>query len=606
MWVGLHYHAGSIYLSYFFSLKIGVRNLTCLTIGHLLQYSSHTHYIIFLFYLYFKFLQVLKNSIHTCLKECSSRGMISIAIPSIGTGNLNFPNDVVAKITVEEAITYLSSQKRGSLEFVHLVIFMDNTYKAFKKVLSNYNPLARLPKGANDDSDDDDDDDDDTLPPPSIPLTRVKRSRLVGSRSTTIPSATSGMSECLSLDIENIKVQLINGDITDSTCDAIVNPTNPEMKLTGAGVAGTILKKGGQEQQNLCDAVISVIDKLDEGKVMPTKATGDLKCKYIFHITHEGRDVKKLSNVMLACLNKAVGMHLTSIAFPAVGTGTNSCLPRESAASLVRAVRTFASSSSPKVQQIHVVLCETGVFQDFQEVFQNPEEAQTSMLRQAFNFLSSFVTGGSSKTSTDPKFVPIAEEISVCKQLEVNIYGETDTAVKQAHHKVICWIDETLSDREINSPFIQSLSETDEENLRAICTGLHVEIDIDRETSRIHLKGNGISVDKVHTAVTGSLNQFEKNVGKMEHAKQLYETVRWIRKEPGSLEGEEYTEIANYEIEMAQRKGQTSCTIGTLADIDYFTIDFVTRKETDHKSHVISDVERIDVIKQLQEGMSCS
>ena len=555
-------------------------------------------------------MQILKNSIHTCLKECSSRGMISVAIPSIGTGNLRFSNDVVARITVEEAITYLSSQKRGSLEFVHLVIFMDDTYKAFKKVLSSYGPQAALPAAADDDNDSDDDSNDDksddSFPPPSMPLARVKKNRrLVGTRSTTLPSKASGLSGCLILDIENIMVHLINGDITDSTCDAIVNPTNSLMQLTGAGVAGAILKKGGQEQQNLCDAVISAISKLDEGKVMRTKATGDLKSKHVFHICHEGRNVKKLSDVILACLNLAVKLNLMSIAFPAVGTGTNGCSPRESAASLIQAIRTFASSSSSKLQQIHVVLCEPRIFQEFQDVFKNPEEAQPSMLSRAFNSLCSWVVGGSPKSSADLKIVPVAEDVSVCKQLEVNIYGETKTAVEQAHHKVVSWIDEALSDREISNPNIQSLPETDEENLRKICKRLHVEIDIDRESSHIFIKGNRTSVDKVHTAVTESLNQFEKNLVKREHAKNLYEVVRWIRKEPGDLEGEEYDEIDNFEIEMAHRKNQASCTIGTSADMYYYTIDFASGKETDHKTGVISEVERIDVLKQLQEGIFC-
>jgi poly [ADP-ribose] polymerase 10/14/15 len=537
--------------------------------------------------------------------------MISVAIPSIGTGNLRFPNDVVAKITVEEAISYLSSQKRGSLEFVHLVIFMDDTYKAFKKVLSSYGPRATLPTAADDDNNSDDDDsnddeNDDSFPPPSMPIARVKKSRrMVGTRSTTLPSTASGMSECLTLDIDNIMVHLINGDITDSTCDAIVNPTNPQMQLTGAGVAGAILKKGGREQQDLCDAVISAVNKLDEGKVMRTKATGDLKSKYIFHINHEGRNVKKLSDVIAACLDLAVKLHLTSIAFPAVGTGTNGCLPRESAASLIQAIRTFASSSSSKLQQIHVVLCEPRILQDFQEVFKHPEEAQPSMLQRAFNSLYSLVVGGPSKSSADPKVVPVEEVISVCKQLEVNIYGQTKIAVEQAHHKVVSWIDEALSDRVISNPYVQSLPEEDEEKLKKICNKLHVEIDIDRESSRIFIKGNRISVDKVHTAVTESLNQFEKKNDKREHAKHMYEMVRWVRKLPNDLEGEEYEEIESFEIEMAHSKGQPSCTIGTSADIEYYTIDFTTGKETDHITGVISEVERIDVLKQLQEGMFC-
>ena len=117
------------------------------------------------------------------------------------------------------------------------------------------------------------------------------------------------------------------------------------------------------------------------------------------------------------------------------------------------------------------------------------------------------------------------------------------------------------------------------------------------------IKGNRLSVGEVRTAVTDSLNQFEKNLDKRVDAMYLYEVIRWIRKEPGDLEGEEYEEIENFEIEMAHRKGQPTCTIGTSADIEYYTIDFATGKEKDHTTGVVSEVERIDVLKQLQEGM---
>ena len=223
-----------------------------------------------------------------CFKECASRGMISIAVPSIGTGNLNFPKEVVAKITIDEAISFLSTKKRGSLEFVHLVIFMQDTYKAFQDVLSQYSSQEHitLPVNAGES------DDDGKITPSPMSLARVRRSRLVGSRSTTLPLTTSGTSERQVFTIDNLSIELIIGDITESTSDVIINPTNAEMKLNGAGVAGAILSKGGQEQQNLCDAVVSAIGMLDEDKVVCTKATGKLRCKHIFHINYEGRDLK--------------------------------------------------------------------------------------------------------------------------------------------------------------------------------------------------------------------------------------------------------------------------------------------------------------------------
>lgn len=525
--------------------------------------------------------------------------MISIAVPSIGTGNLNFPKEVVAKITIDEAISFLSTKKRGSLEFVHLVIFMQDTYKAFQDVLSQYSSQEHitLPVNAGES------DDDGKITPSPMSLARVRRSRLVGSRSTTLPLTTSGTSERQVFTIDNLSIELIIGDITESTSDVIINPTNAEMKLNGAGVAGAILSKGGQEQQNLCDAVVSAIGMLDEDKVVCTKATGKLRCKHIFHINYEGRDLKKLSKVILTCLDKAEIMKMTSVAFPAVGTGTNACQPQESAVGMLQAFRTFVSSVPLNLHQLQVVVSQPQVLQAFMYAFQHPEEAQPGIFTQAWNYLSSFIPGGPSSNPDTPKVVPVMEELGPREPLEVVVYGETEKAVNQAHHKLNCWISETLSDRRINNKNIQNMSETDEERLRKISKNSHVEIDIDRDSSFIRLKGSRLSVDAVHTALTESLHQYEKRLDKMQHAKQLYEVVRWRRMDSSNSEGEEYEEIPNYEIEMAHRAGKSNCTFGTKNDIDYFSVDFTTRKETDHHSGIVCKVERVDVLRQLQEGL---
>lgn len=521
--------------------------------------------------------------------------MISIAIPSIGTGNLRFPNDVVAKITIDEVISFLSKKERGSLEFVHLAIFMEDCYKAFQSLLSKYGAQSVLPLNQ---------EDHDDKPSVSGSISRNKRRRLVGNRSTTIPSAPLDMAEQQTFQIESLKVEIVSGDISDSTLDAIVNPTNRMLKLTGAGVAGAILAKGGQEQQNLCDTIIGLIQSLSDDKVVQTKATGSLRCKYIFHICHEDNDLKTLSKLVLNCLNKAEKMKLSSIAFPAIGAGTNSHMPRESAASLLQAIRTFASVSPLNIHHIQVVVCEPRILQAFLYTFQHPEEAQPSMLRQALNALGSIV--GVSKNPSDPQVVPITQKARIrYTQLEVSVYGESEATVSRAHHKVECYIDEKLSNRQIDNAYIKSLPEADEENLRKLCNGLNVELDIDHDSCRINLKGNRIEVEKVHTAITESLYQYEKRLDKIEHATHLFELIRWKRKEPGSQEGEEYSKLTNYEIEMASRLGTMTCTIGTINDEEHFTIDFVNKQETDHFSGDVCEIERVDILKQLQSGMFC-
>ena len=53
------------------------------------------------------------------------------------------------------------------------------------------------------------------------------------------------------------KIVIQQGDLTDMDTDAIVNAANNDLHL-GAGVAGAIRRKGGEEIQRECDAIGSI------------------------------------------------------------------------------------------------------------------------------------------------------------------------------------------------------------------------------------------------------------------------------------------------------------------------------------------------------------
>lgn len=115
------------------------------------------------------------------------------------------------------------------------------------------------------------------------------------------------------------KVTLQQGDITDADVDAVVNAANTRLQL-GAGVAGAIRRKGGPAIQQECDAIGPV--SLGEAA---TTGGGQLQARYVIHaasmqlggLTSEGSLRDSTSN----SLKRAVEKQLTSIAFPAIGTG---------------------------------------------------------------------------------------------------------------------------------------------------------------------------------------------------------------------------------------------------------------------------------------------
>lgn len=61
--------------------------------------------------------------VYTCLREAEHRQLTSVAFPSLGTGNLKYPVDNVAKIMFQTVGRYSLESKIGCLKEVYFVIY---------------------------------------------------------------------------------------------------------------------------------------------------------------------------------------------------------------------------------------------------------------------------------------------------------------------------------------------------------------------------------------------------------------------------------------------------------------------------------------------------
>jgi len=118
------------------------------------------------------------------------------------------------------------------------------------------------------------------------------------------------------------RVVIEQGDITDMDTDAIVNAANNDLIL-GAGVAGAILRKGGETIQQECKAIGSI----PVGYAAITGG-GKLKARFVIHAASMGlggipTTAKSLRTSTAHSLRLAEERGLKSIAFPAVGTGVS-------------------------------------------------------------------------------------------------------------------------------------------------------------------------------------------------------------------------------------------------------------------------------------------
>lgn len=150
------------------------------------------------------------------------------------------------------------------------------------------------------------------------------------------------------------EIDIIQGDITEATVDAIVNAANNQLYM-GSGVAGAIKRKGGQQIED--EAVQK--GPVQVGMSVLTSA-GNLKSKYVIHATVMGidliTDAGKIRNATLSALDIADKHDAKSIAFPALGTGVGGFPLVEAARIMFKAIKEYFVNPGSSIEKVTFVL----------------------------------------------------------------------------------------------------------------------------------------------------------------------------------------------------------------------------------------------------------
>jgi O-acetyl-ADP-ribose deacetylase (regulator of RNase III) len=169
----------------------------------------------------------------------------------------------------------------------------------------------------------------------------------------------------MKLKIGAATVAIERGDITDCEVDAIVNAANSSLAM-GAGVAGAIKRKGGViiEEEAMRQGPVEVGDA-----VLTTG--GNLAATHVIHAAVMGPDLKTDPEIIARATRAVLAMadkhRITSLAFPALGTGVGHVPPAASAEAMLREVLAHLRQRTSTLKRVVFVLYQDEAYRAFTE-----------------------------------------------------------------------------------------------------------------------------------------------------------------------------------------------------------------------------------------------
>ena len=145
------------------------------------------------------------------------------------------------------------------------------------------------------------------------------------------------------------RIEVVKGDITEISVDAIVNAANSSL-MGGGGVDGAIHRAGGKKILEECKEVVKEQGECKTGQAVITTA-GDLPAKFVIHtvgpVWHGGKNNEEtlLADCYTNSLKLAVENGCATIAFPNISTGVYH-FPKDKAAEIsINSIRDFLKNN---------------------------------------------------------------------------------------------------------------------------------------------------------------------------------------------------------------------------------------------------------------------
>ncbi|XP_073330301.1 poly(ADP-ribose) polymerase family member 14-related sequence 1 isoform X2 [Pagrus major] len=502
--------------------------------------------------------KILKGIFKDCLDRAEDTGLTSISFPAIGTGNLNFPKDLVASLMLDEILAFSSKSQPKLLKEIVIILYPGDpkTIQVFSDEFQKKFPNASgVPV------------------PTSSPQSKGVFSKVVSS---------SGMYETK---MGSVVIQAVTGDITKETTDVIVNSSNESFSLK-SGVSKAILEAAGSAVEDECKELSA---QPNPGMIMTQP--GNLKCKQILHIAGQS-DPVKINTLVKDALQMCVTNSHTSVSLPAIGTGQGGAQAGKVAdAMLDGVIEVLSQNPSSTLNTIRIVIFQSTMLKDFYNSMQQREatdpknKAPTLWGRITSGVKSLFVA------STDkPKK---AEDFIVIETVKVDpacfhICGESQAKVDLAKQQINDLISQEQNSMSISDNAIRCLSDANCKRIVDIQKTMNVSIKTESQKDKPSIIIDGLTKD-----VFKASKEIHEMISDAREKEDLRKNVaEWQFQQGSSFQS--FNPETNYELEQAFDKKIPTVKVSIQGQI--YKVDTSSGLATDNQGCTL-ELKRIDKTK---------
>ncbi|XP_062390721.1 protein mono-ADP-ribosyltransferase PARP14 [Sardina pilchardus] len=369
----------------------------------------------------------ITSSTEKALHLCEGKTASSLSVPAIGTGRGGIKTHESLGAILKGLENHLSRTNSSSIKAMNLVIFEQNVFDEssdyFKKRNTKHSSTIQLnPRGA-------------------LPADEVK--------------------------ISGVRIQVKKGDLTQETVKGIVNTTSADMSLKG-GVSGAIFRAAGTSVEQECQNHGPL-----QGNTAAVTSAGNLQCDFIIHMLgpHSAADATaRVQNVLERCEEKGI----TTVSFPAVGTGGGGLKGQEAITAMLQGVEDHLSQCSPTVLKlVYIVIDRDEILQEFIKGLKQWTDKDQVMGPQDDE--DSYDEDGEEVEDSDVREASESSGSSSSEEEDVSDGKSTETMIGQVKVKVFC-------------------SDITKETTQAIVSSTNTSLDLSSGVSGAILKAAGQTV----------------------------------------------------------------------------------------------------------------